>query len=306
MKRLMAAVLFLAGALPAQVSPPDLIIRHVTLIMASPIDVAERQQIIRGIKLRKEQRAPVDQLSKLFREIARDQFQVNGYFKAELPKAEIRIVESNPQREVIDVILDVKPGDKYRLDNISFHNETAFPVDKLRHQFTIADGDIFDISRMRVGLENLRRLYGNHGYINFSGVPDTTVHDAAHTISILIDVDEGHIYHTGKLILDGDEWHPGTKAKLLRDWKKYEGRPFDSSLLRDFLRDEHASSDVNPDLLFSVRTVNSTASLSTSDIPPYTINVGMTLANPTACRPAPRRQRVRMCWLAKAEKMPSN
>jgi hypothetical protein len=306
MKRLIASVLFLAGTLLAQVSLPDLSVRHLTLVTTTPIDFAERQQIIHAIKMRKQERASIDDLVSVFRDVVKDQFQLHGYFKADLLDPEIRIIEINPQREVIDLIVEVTPGKKYRLDSISFGNQSAFPVDKLRHQFTIADGNIFDISRMRVGLENLRKLYGNCGYINFSAVPDTTIDEEAHTISVLIDVDEGHVYHTGKLILDGDEWRPGTKAKLLRDWAKYEGRPFNSSILRDFLRDEHASANVDPDLLFSVRTVNPTASLSTSDSPPYTINIRMILANPTACRPAPREQSVRMCWLAHAEKMPFN
>ncbi len=305
MKRLIYAVLFLSGTLLAQVSSPDLSIRHVTLITTTPIDFSERQQIIHAIKLRKEQRAPIDSLSELFREIARDQFQVQGYFKAELSNPEIRIVEINQQREVVDLILTVNPGDKYRLDSISFQNEVAFPVDQLRHQLAIADGDVFDISRMRTGLENLRKLYGAHGYINFSAVPDTTINEEAHAVSILIDIDAGRVYHTGKLILDGDEWRPGTKAKLIRDWKKYEGRPFNSSILRDFLRDEHAPPNVNPDLLFAVQTINSTSSLSTSDNPPYTINIRMILANPAACRPAPPEQRLRMCWISHPDKMPS-
>jgi hypothetical protein len=305
MKRLIYAVLFLSGTLLAQVAPPDLTIRHVTLITTTAIDFSERQQIIHAIKLWKGQRAPIDGLSESFREIARDQFQVQGYFKAELSNPEIQIVEINPQREVIDLVVKVSPGEKYRLGDISFQNDVAFPVDELRHQFAIADGDIFDISRMRVGLESLRKLYGNHGYINFSAVPNTTVDEVAHAVSILIDIDAGHVYHTGKLILEGDEWRPGTKAKLLRDWKKYEGRPFDSSILREFLRDEHAPSSVNPDLLFAAQTIKSTSSPSTSDNPPYTINIRMTLANPTACRPAPPEQRVRMCWVSPPDKMPS-
>ena len=304
MNRLITAVLFLVGALLAQVSPPDLIVRHVTLITTTPIDFAERQQIIHAIKLVKQNRAPVDGLSEFFREITRDQFQQHGYFKAELPNPEVRIVEINPQREVIDLILEVNNGDKYQLGDISFEDGLAFPVDQLRHQFAIGDGDIFDISRMRVGLESLRKLYGAEGYINFSGVPNTTIQEGAHTISIQIDIDEGHVYRVGKLIIDGEEWRPGTKTKLQRDWKKYQGKPYTAGMLRAFLDDEHVPRDVNPDLLFAVRTTNSPSSISTSDDPPYTINVRMNLANPAACRPAPPEQRIRMCWLADAENAP--
>ena len=108
-------LLFLAGTLLAQVSPPDLIVRHLTLVTATPIDFAERQQIIHAIKMRKQERASVDNLVGVFRDVVKDQFQLRGYFKADLPDPEIRIIEINPQREVIDLIVEVTPGEKYRL-----------------------------------------------------------------------------------------------------------------------------------------------------------------------------------------------
>ena len=305
MKRLVIAVLLLAAALHPQVFPPDLTVRHVTLTTTTPIDFSERQQIIRGITSWRKRLLQLDDLSATLREVTRDSFQQRGYFKAQVDHFDLRVVEINSQHEVVDLVAEVTPGARYRLGDISFENAPVFPVDRLRHQFAIADGNLFDISKMRTGLEHLRTLYGEHGYINFSGVPNTTIDETNHRIALEIDSDEGHIYHTGKLIVDGDEWRLGTKARLLSDWKKYQGGPFSPMVLRDFLRQEHASPDVDPDSLFTWETVNGTPVWPNLDSPPYTINFRITLANPVACRPAPPEKTVRMCWLAHPDKIAS-
>lgn len=305
MKRLaVVGVVLFAGTLFAQSFPPDVSVRHVTLVTATPIDFSERQQIIRAIKSRKCERAQIDDVTDELSQITRDVFQQRGYFKAQVNHFDLRFVENSPQREVIDLIAEVTPGALYRLRDISFQHEGAVRVDQLRHQFTITDGDIFDISKMRTGLERLRRLYADSGYINFSAVPDTEIDETNHTIAILIDIDEGHIYHMGKLLIDGDEWRHGTKAKLTRDWQKYQGRTFSPIALRDFLRDEHASPDVDPDSLFRWEVINATRTWPNLDVPPFTINFRITLANPSACRHAPGQKLVQFCWLAHPEKMP--
>ena len=304
----MIAVFLVAGTLLAQVpSAADLNVHHVTLITSTPMDFAERQQIIHSIKARKLTRNLLDDdLNQSFSEIARDAFQIRGFFKAQVGSSEVRIVGSTPQRQVVDLIVKVTPGNKYRLDNISFSNGAVLPVDLLRHQFAIGDGELLDISRLRDGLENLRRLYLEHGYIDLVAVPDTEIDEITHTVSILISIDEeGHVYHIGKLIVDGDEWRAGSKAKLLRDWKSYQGQPYSPEVLRAFLRDEHASPDVDPDSLFKWEVINATHVWPNLDVSPYTINFRITLANPSSCRTAPGEKLVQFCALVQPDRMPA-
>jgi outer membrane protein insertion porin family len=45
----------------------------------------------------------------------------------------------------------------------------------LRHLFPIKDGDIISREKIGKGLENLRKVYGQFGYINFTSVPDTSL-----------------------------------------------------------------------------------------------------------------------------------
>jgi hypothetical protein len=46
-----------------------------------------------------------------------------------------------------------------------------FSGDELPGQFPVADGDIFDVDKIRKGLEDLRRLYVSQGFMNFTPVP---------------------------------------------------------------------------------------------------------------------------------------
>jgi outer membrane protein assembly factor BamA len=84
------------------------------------------------------------------------------------------------------------------LKDIGFVGEAAFSAAELRAAFTIADAEIFDPQKIAYGLENLRDLYGTKGYVFFSAVPNTEIDEKGKTISLTLDVDEGHVFRFGK------------------------------------------------------------------------------------------------------------
>jgi outer membrane translocation and assembly module TamA len=122
----------------------------------------------------------------------------NGYF---YPEVEIQEVGSGAagSKKVRKVRIRglVKPGHQYRLQEIQFRGQTAFAAEELRPLFSIGTGAIFDTDKIRQGLENLRKIYGTKGYINFVPIPDTFVDEEKHTIKLTIKMDEGPVYHVG-------------------------------------------------------------------------------------------------------------
>jgi len=240
--------------------------RHVTKL--SPADKRKiAQEIRRNIHPCGNLNEDVDQTA----ERVRQAYQERGYFKALVEKPEISAVRQNEKQGLIDVTISVEEGRQYRLQDISFTGVTAFPVDDLRTQFPINTGDIFNTDKIRVGLENLRKLYGVIGYINFTPVPDPKIDEDAGLISLVIDVDEGGLFHYGKLIVNGVESQPGAREKLLKAWQAYQGTPYDGSAgLEDFLRDIHARSDVKPEEIFETSV----------DYRSNLVNVKLTLLNP--------------------------
>ena len=136
-------------------------------------------------------------------ERARAGWQDRGYFKVEV-SGDTKVLTASPvsQRIVLDVHVD--EGLRYRLSGISFKNNKAIKSHgRLRQFFPINDGDIFSREKIATGLENLRKAYGEIGYINFTSVPDTVFNDDSDSISLVIDIDEGKQFRVGAIQVVG-------------------------------------------------------------------------------------------------------
>jgi outer membrane protein assembly factor BamA len=57
----------------------------------------------------------------------------------------------------------------------------------VREQFHLRDGDVFNVTEIRHGLERLRELYVNRGYAGETAVPDTEIDSASHRIDLTLE-----------------------------------------------------------------------------------------------------------------------
>jgi outer membrane protein assembly factor BamA len=169
------------------------------------------------------------------KERARYTLQRHGYFKADVSLADTRAV--SPDQATIAIILAIRNGPQYRLSQITFADNKAISSSELRAQFVIANGDVFDVEKIRHGVEAMKTVYQSRGYINFTPVPNTDTDDDAGTASLKIDVDEGKQFRFGKLTVEGHELHPGDRQKMLAIWKPYEGGVFNPEQLEQFWKD---------------------------------------------------------------------
>jgi len=206
-------------------STNDVTVVNFTFRHATKLSLGDKKKITQEIKRNKD---PCGNLKEDVDEIAervRQTYMERGYFKALVSDPEITVLGQNTKQSLINVIISVEEGRQYRLQDISFTGVTAFPVADLRTQFPIDAGDIFNTDKVRMGLENLRRVYGASGFINSIPVPDTKIDEATGLISLVIAVDEGGLFHYGKLIVNGVESQPGAREKLLKAWQAYQGTP---------------------------------------------------------------------------------
>jgi outer membrane protein assembly factor BamA len=156
-------------------------------------------------------------------------FQERGYFEVRINQIEVIPTDPHTAPPAVDISADVSPGQRFQLKAIEFRGNETIANDRLREQFKIADGEVFNVQKIRQGLDDLRRLYVSQGFINFSPVPNTEADDASATVTLTIDVDEGRQFRLGGLLLDGEEPHAGDGAKLLEAWKPMEGRVYDGN-----------------------------------------------------------------------------
>jgi outer membrane protein insertion porin family len=180
-------------------------------------------------------------------ERVRMEYQNRGYFKVVVndPKTEIHdtghkggripLLQAGPGKAV-DITMPIEEGDKYRLGKITFKgNKALVNTVALRNIFPLKDGDVFSREKIAKGLENLRKAYGEYGYINYTGVPNTTFDEDKKVVNVEIDVEEGKQFYVRRIEFQGNTT---TRDKVIRrelaleEGGIYNSRLWELSLLR--------------------------------------------------------------------------
>jgi outer membrane protein insertion porin family len=97
------------------------------------------------------------------------------------------------------------------------------------------DGEIFNADMVRKGIEDLRKVYGALGYVNFTSVPDTSVDEEHKLITLKIDIDEGKQFYVRRIEFQGNTT---TRDKVIRrelaieEGNLYNSQLWELSLLR--------------------------------------------------------------------------
>ena len=180
-------------------------------------------------------------------ERVRAEYQNRGYFKVLVEDAKTDIHDTGHTGshipliqagagKAVDITMPIEEGARYRLGSITFKNNKAITnTVALRNLFPIKDGDIFSREKVAKGLENIRKAYGEAGYINFTSVPDTSFDDEKKVVNLTIDVDEGKQFYVRRIEFQGNTT---TRDKVIRreivleEGQIYNSRLWEFSLLR--------------------------------------------------------------------------
>jgi hypothetical protein len=120
---------------------------------------------------------------------------------------------------------------QYRLEAVLFEGSRSFSPEQLKETFNVPIGK-FNHTAIGQGLERLRWLYGDHGYINFTAVPGLQLDKDRGAIILTISIEDGPQFTFGRLFLAGQETRAGEADALRNAWAPLSGRTYDSSLLR--------------------------------------------------------------------------
>ncbi len=172
-------------------------------------------------------------------------YQQKGFFKALISDPETKIHDTGGgvrlwpfggKGKAVDITMPIEEGERFRLKQITFTgNKTLNKNEALRKMFAMNDGDIFNTDLVRKGIENLRKAYGEYGFINFTSEPKTEIDDDKRLISLNIDVDEGKQFYVRRIEFTGNQT---TRDKVIRrelaieEGSLYNSRLWEFSLLR--------------------------------------------------------------------------
>jgi outer membrane protein assembly factor BamA len=204
-----------------------------------------------------------DENSEEMEERVRASFQDRGYFAVEVKSLRFKPRDPLGVPKPVTLEGEVSEGARYKLAEITFVENHAFSSETLRQQFPLTRGDLFERAKVASGLESLRKLYGTHGFLDWTAVPETTFGSNA-TVNLRISIEEGPQYHMGKLETVGDKQ---LAAKLSAGWNLAEGDVYDRTYIDQFLETNRDSLPVGfsranvqtiqncPDALVEVRLI---------------------------------------------------
>jgi len=171
-----------------------------------------------------------------------------GYFKASVEGTPY-LVRALPAERLYVLSVVVESGPKFKLGKMRFASASetplVFPEALLRQQIPMQEGEVFNISKIRDGLDAIGRLYGSKGYIDATPEPDTTIDEEGSRIDLLIKLDQQQPYRIAKTTFLGLGANAQDEPKL----PQKIGDLFNSALWQDFFKDNkpHMPSDASPE-----------------------------------------------------------
>jgi outer membrane protein insertion porin family len=154
-------------------------------------------------------------------------YQENGYFLARVTgdtpeivdvgggKFRLPLIKPNHPGKVANITVNVDEGRKYRLNNINFVGVKLFrtPETLMGPVFQMSQGDVFSTAKLRKGMEELRKLYGQFGYIDFVVEPDFEPLPNSDRINMTLSFDEGKQFFVRRIDFSGNTT---TRDKVIR------------------------------------------------------------------------------------------
>ena len=153
----------------------------------------------------------------------RDLYRDHGYFYA-LPKEPTTKMVDTGQRfpfffwswghgKRVDLKIAVEEGVQYRLGRFVIRGNKLFKQEQLAPILGLKQGDVFSLAKVRKSIENYTKLYGNYGYINFTGSPDIEPDNKRKIINLALDFEEDKQFSIHRIEFSGNT---KTRDKIIR------------------------------------------------------------------------------------------
>ena len=168
-----------------------------------------------------------------------------GYFKAltGTPETNVRNAGGvNPftlhpsHGKRADIVIPIEEGERYRLGGITFTGNKNYPnVKALRAVFPQKDGDWFNASLFGKGIENLKKAYGEGGFISMEPTPIPRTDEAKKLVYLNVEIEEGTKFYVSRIEFTGNTLTRDRVIRrelLIEEGQVYNSRYVDLSLLR--------------------------------------------------------------------------
>src|ERR1051325_9357654 len=126
------------------------------------------------------------------------------------------------------ITLKVEENDQYKVGDVKVTGAKAFNEDFIKSVMGFVPGQVYNESLLRKGFENLKKIYGSRGYVNFSPIPIQDIDEQKKVVNLTINVDEDRQFTVNRIAFNGNTT---TRDKVIRRQVLVnEGEVFNSSL----------------------------------------------------------------------------
>lgn len=134
----------------------------------------------------------------------------NGFVNAKVTNVE---VEKNKDEETFHITYTIYEGERYRIKEINVEGNDIVSEQRIREILPLYQGQIYSVENLRIALENLKMLWGEHGYIFADIEPHLEIHDDDLTVSIGFTSDLKSQVYLNRLTIRGNK---KTRDKVIR------------------------------------------------------------------------------------------
>jgi outer membrane protein insertion porin family len=157
----------------------------------------------------------------------RNFYQERGYFTARATGHKVEIVDVGGGKFKIPVFYPNKPGKRanvtveleegpqYKLGKVNFEGVKFFrtPESLFRPVFGMGEGDVFSTAKLRKGMEQLRKLYGEFGFLDMVPEPGFDPNPKTGVLDMTLSVEEGSQFFVRRIDFSGNTT---TRDKVIR------------------------------------------------------------------------------------------
>ncbi|HLB94192.1 MAG TPA: outer membrane protein assembly factor BamA [Candidatus Babeliales bacterium] len=115
-------------------------------------------------------------------------YRSHGYMKAHVDRVQ---VDQNPDTGHFKITFHVTEGDLYTINSVQVEGNEILPTEQLLEIIQIKPGDIYSIKAIRESMEDLRTMWGRHGYIFADISPAIVPDEERKTVDIAFNFDLG-------------------------------------------------------------------------------------------------------------------
>ncbi len=165
-------------------------------------------------------------------------YKEHGYMQVEVGAPIVRIFEGprgiipmmRKTREQFFIEIPIDAGDQYRLGKLELQDCGAqFSCEGLASTFGLKKGDIVNFKKIKDNLEQIKKFYGNFGYINFSYLPEQNIDEKNKTWDFIFRLQPDKQFFVRRINFLGNT---KTRDKVIRrEFVLEEGRIFSSAAL---------------------------------------------------------------------------